>query len=52
MTAYATEAAPRQVSLARTELGLWIYSKTYEHKNYIPHSELSVAAIATEFCNG
>lgn len=37
MTAYATEAAPRQASLARNELGLQIYSKILEHKKTIPH---------------
>lgn len=51
-TAYATEEARRQVSLARSKLGLWIYSNIHEHKNHTPHSEFSVAAIATEFCNG
>lgn len=56
MTAYITEAASRQakdeVNLARSELGLWTYSNIHKHKNSTLNSELSVATIATEFCNG
>lgn len=46
MTAYATEAAPRQVSLARSELGYtYRYTAKYMNtKNYSPHSELSVSS--------
>lgn len=56
MTVYVTETASRQakdkVNLARSELGLWTYSNIHKHKNYTPNSELPVATIATEFCNG